>query len=434
MALQQMNQSGPTPAQIQASKEGTLTNLAATNRLNNLTNQLGTTTPEFMNATFAGADPNLQSQTLQQLGSLRGQVGSEANTLRDQLGAFQTSLGTLPGQYGQVGTDLTNRLAGVQSGYADVGNILSDSLIGPNGARQDLQMVRDPITGEFNAAKAGVAGQTGALGNLANIMEGRATGVDPAFETFRQMRMTGLEDAQQRQLGQQGEFFARRGLAGSSSALNAQNRLGDQFTQQSGDLASQLGLQQLQRGDTNLMNAAQLRQAAAGLYGQQAGLTGQQAQLQAGLIGQQSGLDTTNAHMQAQLLGQQGQLGLAEAQQQQSLLGSQQGVYQQQLANALAGNQAQNAASQLQAQLSGQQFGTQATAAQMANQAQEMRLNSLTAGLQNLAAPAALSIAQLAAENAGKGNSASSFQWGPMLPTSGGTRNNVNAFPDYNSR
>lgn len=102
----------------------------------------------------------------------------------------------------------------------------------------------------------------GIAGEFATIGRG---GGDPRFDAFKTAQLGQLETDQQRQEALTSNFFSRRGLGGSSAALNALNNVGTQYGQQRQNMNASLGLQQLGRQDQALTTAA-------GLYGTQFGL------------------------------------------------------------------------------------------------------------------------------------------------------------------
>ena len=135
---------------------------------------------------------------------------------------------------------------------------------------------------------------------------------DTRFEDFRNAQFDQLNYEQDQQKSMTSDFFARRGLGGSSASLNQLSNVGDKFGRHRSTLGAQLGLQQMQRQDQAL-------QTAAGLYGQEAGILGAQAGIfgqQAGVLGQQGSMYgqqadvfgnalTTQAGLQQQAFDQQ---------------------------------------------------------------------------------------------------------------------------------
>ena len=201
-------------------------------------------------------------------------------------------------------------------------------------------------------------------GSIANTLQGIGQGgADPRFAAFRQTQLDQLGRDQQGQQARQSEFFNRRGMGGSSAALNAQNRLSTQFGNQSQALSSQLGMQSLGRQDQALMQAlgARGQQGQLGIAG--ANLTAQQMGQRAGMLNNQAGLLAQQTGMQAGLIGQQ-----------------------QQFAGQTTG---------LGAGLLNQMSGNTQAKTNMANDA-------MTAYLENASIPAQLGIAQTAAENQGR--------------------------------
>lgn len=228
----------------------------------------------------------------------------------------------------------------------------------------------DALGSRINQVDA-LRGQFGSgIGGLIAAQQGRAQGIDPRFDEFRQNQLAQLNANEQRQQAGQSEFFNRRGLGGSSAALNAQNRVSGGFNKQRATLTSQLGLQQLGRQDDALI--------------QQQSLFGQQAQIGSGLIGQGAGFQNQIAGLQFQ--------------------GNQFGLQGQQ---QIGQNQQFN--SQFQSGLAGQRAGLQQTrltglqgALTSRNTAEQQRLQAITAGLENLTIAEQLAISRQAAETAGQ--------------------------------
>ena len=111
-----------------------------------------------------------------------------------------------------------------------------------------------------------IGDQLGAAGTSL-LQSGLGTGIDPRFEAFRQSQIESLSTQQQQQQARQSEFFNRRGLGGSSAALNEQNKLGAQFGQQRQNLTSQIGLQGIAQQNQNLSQGSALLGQEFGLLG-----------------------------------------------------------------------------------------------------------------------------------------------------------------------
>lgn len=227
-------------------------------------------------------------------------------------------------------TDISGQLGGIDTGYQNVLNQLQG--ITPTG---------------LQGAQTGTA-------SLANILQSRATGgIDPRLQQLATSQLNQLNTQQGQQAAAQSEFFSRRGLGGSAAELNAQNQLGNQFSQQQQNLLANIGATSLNREDVNTQNAL-------------------------AAYGQQGNLGLSGAQFQQGLAALQGQFGMQNAQLLQGIYGQQAGLNQQQLANLQTGVESQNSAT-------------------------NQRLEALTAGLQNAGIPLALLVSQTAAENAGQG-------------------------------
>ena len=164
------------------------------------------------------------------------------------------------------------------------------------------QFLNNPMFQQLQQGLFGANGQGGLGGDLAGLQKTQfdiasgKDGGDPRFEAFKQSQLQQLASDQQGQQARQGEFFSRRGLGGSSAALNQQNKLSSSFGQQSQNLASQIGMQQLGRQDQALLNQQNI-------VGQRAGLT----QLGAGLEEQRLGQVT--AGLENLTIGEQLSIG-----------------------------------------------------------------------------------------------------------------------------
>ena len=369
------------------------------------------------------ADNTGLQQLLPQFGGLGRQLSNIEREVAGQQGVADTRLRNVATSLG----GLAPRLGGLASGLGNV----SLGLGGLGGQLGQLGQQTQALGGLSQGLLGGRLSQAdqlralvgGGLGDVTSQLQGISQGVDPRFDALRQSQLAQLQSNQQQQQAQQDEFFGRRGLGGSSAALNAQNRLTGGFNQQRNALTANLGLQQLQRQDAALQNVAGLLGQRAGIesgligqgfgqnlqfLGQQQGLLGQQQnvvnQLQS-LFGQQQGV----LGQQAGLLGQeqgvlsaQQQNALARQQAIQSLLSQKQGLVQAQGANL---GQRVGLGSGLLGQRAGVLGQRQALEAQRFGIGQagiEGQLGAFTAGLENLTIPQQLQIAQTAAENAGK--------------------------------
>lgn len=181
---------------------------------------------------------------------------------------------------------------------------LSGLLTGPNSVLSQQQAAASrfgALGGELGALREQFGALGGQFGDIAGSglvqvdpATGQLTGGDTAFRQAAQAQLAQQQFSQQQQLGSQQTQLSRRGLGGSSAALNAQNQIQTQFGLQQQSLLGQLGAQQLARQD-------QARAMQGQLLGQQGSLIGQQGQFtaqQAALAGQQAG--TFGAAQQAQ--------------------------------------------------------------------------------------------------------------------------------------
>lgn len=297
---------------------------------------------------FGHIDP---SNYLSQLGGLSGLFQGQQTGTNTQYADLLSQLGGLQGMAGEQSGGYQKQLAGLIPQLQGFG--------------QNIGALAQQTSGQLNPIYQQL------------LATGRG-GMDPAFQQYQNTQL-GLLNNQRTQSQQQvNDQLASRGLQGSTLAMNELNKVNQQYDQQQQGLASTLGLQSLQRGDSALMNAANVSQgltsSLSGLYGQGAGIVGQTA----GLIGQGAQLGQNNIAQLAGLLGQRG-----------GLLGQQQG-------GNLAGMQGL-------AGLFGQGFQGQLGAGQFNQQATDLKGQALQSILQNQSLPIQFLIAAEAARNAGQG-------------------------------
>jgi len=144
----------------------------------------------------------------------------------------------------------------------------------------------------FAGIQQGVSGLGAQLAGLQHTQANIAGGADPRFEAYKTAQLQQLAADQQAQQARQSEFFSRRGLGGSSAALNQMNRLETGFGQQKQNLAATIGMQQLGRQDQALLNQQNI-------LGQRAGL----AQLMGGL--EETRLGQVTAGLENLTIGEQ---------------------------------------------------------------------------------------------------------------------------------
>ena len=130
------------------------------------------------------------------------------------------------------------------------------------------------------------------IGELTNV----ANNKDPRFQDYRDsffneevdpntgLKGTGLFDTQRRDIQDStNSFFNRRGIGGSSGALNAIANINTEFNQQERAFSADLGLKELGRQDKALLDLSGLNQTLQGINTQNintsAGLIGQEASL-----------------------------------------------------------------------------------------------------------------------------------------------------------
>lgn len=95
-------------------------------------------------------------------------------------------------------------------------------------------------------------------------------GADPAFNNYKQAQMGMMDYNQGQAMNRQNADMARSGVTGSAT-LNQNQFTQNQYDVQRQQLAGNVGMQQMQRGDTAFMNAAGLYDQ--GLNTTSAGLT-----------------------------------------------------------------------------------------------------------------------------------------------------------------
>ena len=255
--------------------------------------------------------------------------------------------------------------------------------------------------------RSGIAGAAGkltatgeALGALGSQYGGQydaiASGAeDPAFAAYREGQFAVLDRNQASQVGAAREMFAGRGLEGTTSALNAQNKVRTAFDADRQALAGTVGMQALGRKDTAIGQA---------LAAKTAGLTGQQgAQAVAGnLAATQAGLDVTagQASVTAALAAAGGSADVSKTQVSSDLAAKQASVT---AALAAAGGTADVSKTQVSADLTARQAEISAALAAKTGQvgAQTSALDARTALIEAAAIDPALRTKQYAVRKAG---------------------------------
>lgn len=97
------------------------------------------------------------------------------------------------------------------------------------------------------------------FGGIADVLEQRGRGIaprDPAFERFQEAQFNVFEQGAEEQRRNVASELSRRGLGGSSTAINALGRVDERLAGQRAALGGQLGIQELQRQDQALLQAA----------------------------------------------------------------------------------------------------------------------------------------------------------------------------------
>jgi len=420
------------------------------------TNQYGSLSAENINpqqqllqgliSSLSGLGEGVQGRTQQDIGQL-SQLIPGMSDITQQAG---TNLQGLSSQSQTLTDQMRSQLAGLGSG------LTQGSAAGLSNIDQIRQLIQQQGTGagnlydpyqqqlqalNQNAANVSATGLTDAqtgTSDIAGYLQNIGTGqVDPRYQAVADAQIAQIAQQQKERQMAQDEFFSRRGISGTSAALNAQNRLASQFDLEKQSAQSNLALQGLQRGDVALQNAlgARGQQAQLGLAGGEFARSG--INQQTGLVGQQAGLTTTGQSLASQLLGQAAGLSGQGLNQQQTLAQLQAGLLGQGqaatsadlatragLSNQLFSNTQQNAmntanlanlrsglnlqGTQLLSQLGTQQagFGQQGIEnliAQLSsgNQALEGTLGLRSTGLENLLTPYSLETGRISATEGG---------------------------------
>ena len=128
-----------------------------------------------------------------------------------------------------------------------------------------------------------IGGVSSGINELITRQNQIATGEDdPRFAAYKAAQLNELNQQRQKRLGEVNDYFARRGVGGSSAELNQENKVSGNFDTRASSMSANIGLQELARRD-------RANREAANLYGQRANVLG----LQGNVLGQ--GLDYVSA-------------------------------------------------------------------------------------------------------------------------------------------
>ena len=230
-----------------------------------------------------------------------------------------------------LGPERTAKLGGEAGALGLSSNITSSGLtaggsLGNNISGLNQNLLQSNISGLNNAAP----GSSGTLQDLINQTQQQAGGQDPRFAAFRDAQLNQLRGQEERALGRESEFFGRRGLGGTSAALNQQAKTSQGFDERASTLGAQLDLQALQnqqgqQGQLGNLLASQFQQD---LSGQQFKTGQEQAAFQQNLAGRQLQTSDEAVAFQQDLAGRQLQFGEQQAAANQQLA-EQQGIFGQ---------------------------------------------------------------------------------------------------------
>lgn len=157
-----------------------------------------------------------------------------------------------------AGTGGFSEIPGLAGGFPNPFQRGSRGSAQPTLADLDLSNFRS-ILDRFNPQffDADFGGQR--LTGIADVLEQRGRGIaprDPAFERFRESQFDVFESGAEQQRARAASDLARRGLGGSSTALNQLSGIDERLGRQRSALDAQLGLQELQRQDQSLLQSA----------------------------------------------------------------------------------------------------------------------------------------------------------------------------------
>lgn len=117
----------------------------------------------------------------------------------------------------------------------------------------------------FNTTQSGFTDIANDLRGVSGV--GGAVLSDPRFKAFSDAQKSNLDEVQKQRQASMANFFGRRGLSGTAAASTADTNLNAAIGREKNTLDANLGLQELQRQDTALLNLGNIynTQAQSGL-------------------------------------------------------------------------------------------------------------------------------------------------------------------------
>ena len=252
---------------------------------------------------------NINKDNLNEREALLEGANTFATALKDTDDKFSTATGEALTYNNNLRFDARDAFEGYADSVTDPGSDITDQdtflkdvqseMPERYQANQaDLRAIRGMSDTGF-ADQRTAAGATADLGynsmnasaDELNALRGRYEGIsnenDPRFNEYKQAQAEELSFQKDQQIRDIKNQFASMGKAGSSQELNAIQRLNDQFSRQSRQLTSELGMQQLSRQDSALGTMGSLTNQGAALKAQGVGFYNQRDQLNASLLDSQ---------------------------------------------------------------------------------------------------------------------------------------------------
>ena len=264
---------------------------------------------QMQQAGQGGQFGDLSNQAMNQIGQSRDLYGNLSKEQGKWAGNASDAYKNMAGQAGQIGNQSQQQLGDLSQRYGDIGQQGSQAFGGLSDKAQTLRQ-----------------GYGQDLRGIQNELMRTSGGNDPRFDARAQSLLKQTESDFQNRSNLLNENMSRTGMTGSS-ALREQDRLAQSIGQQRADIQSSLGMEQMGRQDTALLNAANVAGQGAGLesgfLGQQGQFTGAGQDARMSQLGAQSNLAQQNIGNQQQSLQQQGQFREAGLNAQQQAMGNQ---------------------------------------------------------------------------------------------------------------
>ena len=305
---------------------------------------------------------------------------SQYQSALSELTGFAKDTKTDIGKAGTIGSTFDTAMTGK---IGEIGKISKDTTDLLSDYREELSTLNKGLGKQFKPIEADIGKQ---FGDVQSRLRTTAfsTLEDPIFKRFKEAQFSQLSADELASRQNQSEFFQRRGIAGTSASMNAEQQSLANAARQKELLTSQLGMQEMGRSDTALQ---QLLGATAQRAGLESGLIGQQTALSSGLTGQQAGLAEAGGSFGLGALGQQAGLQQSQAAMGLGVLGQQAGLRGQQAGFLTA-------ASDLNRQNIMDKLGIEQLGIGSRNAAIEAQLGALSAGIETASLPATLGMQQ----------------------------------------